>query len=138
MPNRTPLDVLRISHTGSVAPSLTAIDFAITEAAEGGAHLVEVDFRATADGVLVVSHDPTVADESGKPVWVHDLTADDCTRLPAAPVSCVDVLRVIADAGLGSTATSRLSTGGRRANSSKRSIPADWPATPCWPRRAPT
>jgi glycerophosphoryl diester phosphodiesterase len=66
MPDPAPAHPLVIAHRGASASapanSLAAFALAVVQDADG----IELDVRRTADGVLVVHHDPTLAD--GRPV----------------------------------------------------------------------
>ena len=71
-----------IAHRGasSYAPEHTfaAYDLALAM----GADALELDLRSTADGVLVVCHDPTLARTAGDPRPVVGMTADALAGLP--------------------------------------------------------
>lgn len=98
---RAVADVLRISHrgrTGSDTPDAGPID--MYRVARSGAHLVEVDLRATRDGHLVVHHDPDiVVDGRSTEIAAHDLT--DLVRLSPGLPSAADTLAAARHAGLG-------------------------------------
>jgi glycerophosphoryl diester phosphodiesterase len=75
--------VITVGHRGTVrlAPENTIA--AIEKAIEAGVHLIEVDIRQTADGHLVLMHDPTVdrpTDGSGP---IAEMTLAEVRRLDA-------------------------------------------------------
>lgn len=73
-----------IAHRGASAyaaeHSLAAYDLALTQ----GADALEIDVRATADGELVVAHDPTLLRTAVDPRRVDSLTRADLARLDPA------------------------------------------------------
>lgn len=77
---------LVVAHRGasSIAPENTLEAFA--KAIEVGADMVEFDVRSTADGVLVVFHDPVAA-------WTYD---ELCRKLPHEPPRLEQVVDVCA------------------------------------------
>ena len=83
-----------IAHRGASAhaPENTLESFAL--ALRLGADRVELDIRATADGVPVVVHDPTLERTTGVARAVADVTAAELRALPAAvrPPTLDDVL----------------------------------------------
>ena len=72
-----------IAHRGASAYAAEhtwdAYDIALAQ----GAHMLELDVRATADGEIVVLHDPTLARTAGVARAVADMTSDELRRLPA-------------------------------------------------------
>ena len=75
---------LLIAHQGGAAEGPSSTMYAFASAVAHGADLLELDVHATADGRLVVLHDPTVdrcTDGSGE---VDTLSLDDIRRLDAA------------------------------------------------------
>jgi glycerophosphoryl diester phosphodiesterase len=75
-------EVELIAHRGASgeAPenTLAAYDLAL----EQGADVLEVDVRATADGELVLLHDPTLLRTTGDPRRVDELSAEEVAALP--------------------------------------------------------
>lgn len=73
-----------IAHRGASAyaaeHTLAAYELALAQ----GADALELDVRATADGELVVLHDPTLLRTAGDPRAVATMTAHDLDALPAA------------------------------------------------------
>lgn len=72
-PPGTVVGVLVLAHRGLPAPgrpenTLAAVDAALTAGADG----VEVDLRLTADGVLVLAHDPDLRRVAGLPLAVAE------------------------------------------------------------------
>lgn len=73
-----------IAHRGASAYEAEHSAAAQRLALEQGADVLEVDVRVTADGGLVVHHDPTLLRMAGDPRPVASLTARDLDDLPAA------------------------------------------------------
>ena len=76
--------VIAYAHQGGAweAPSSTL--YAIASALESGATGIELDVHATADGRLVVTHDPTVDRTTDQAGAIADLTYDELSRLDNA------------------------------------------------------
>jgi glycerophosphoryl diester phosphodiesterase len=76
--------VIAYAHQGGAweAPSSTL--YAIGAAIEAGATGIELDVHATADGTLVVGHDPTVDRTTEATGLIADLTLDQLSRLDNA------------------------------------------------------
>lgn len=83
-----------IAHRGAsaYAPENTPTAFAL--AVDHGADVLELDVRTTADGELVVLHDPTLARTTGDPRAITDVTARDLRALAPAvrPPRLTDIL----------------------------------------------
>src|SRR5271170_5820419 len=75
--------VLRIAHRGASAHAPENTLAAIVKAAELGADMVEVDLQASADGVLVVLHDPDLSRTTGGTGSVYAHTLAELKRLDA-------------------------------------------------------
>ena len=76
-------DLLVIGHRGSAgtAPENTLPSF--QAAADGGADMIELDVRLTADNTLVVHHDMSLRRTTGLQQRIQDLTADEIKGLDA-------------------------------------------------------
>lgn len=105
MPMRAPGDVLRISHRGRTSVSDVASEgdrrINIQRIADTGAHLVELDLRATRDGQLVIHHDAEfVANGRSTAVAANDL-ADLLRLLPGGLPTVAEIFAAARQAGLG-------------------------------------
>ncbi|MEY4549682.1 MAG: Esterase TesA precursor [Pseudomonadota bacterium] len=78
--------------------SLLAFELAL----EQGAHVLELDLRATRDGVLVIAHDASLARTLGSPQRWDELSWEEAQRLSGerAPLRLEDVLARFPDAHL--------------------------------------
>jgi glycerophosphoryl diester phosphodiesterase len=72
-----------IAHRGASASFPENTLPALQHAAAAGASWVEIDVRRTADGVVVLGHDPTWLRTAGNPRRVRDLTWEATRRLDA-------------------------------------------------------
>jgi glycerophosphoryl diester phosphodiesterase len=72
-----------IAHRGAsaCAPEHTVAAYDLALAV--GADMLELDLRSTADGVLVVVHDPTLARTTGDPRRVAEVTLEELAWMPA-------------------------------------------------------
>jgi glycerophosphoryl diester phosphodiesterase len=75
---------LSIAHQGGEAEAPPSTLFAMATAVAGGADALELDVHATADGHLVVLHDPTVDRTTDGSGAVDALTLEQVRRLDAA------------------------------------------------------
>lgn len=75
--------LLRIAHRGASAHAPENTLAAIVRAAELGADMVEVDLQASADGVLVVLHDPDLSHTTDGTGSVYAQTVAELKRLDA-------------------------------------------------------
>ena len=75
--------LLRIAHRGASAHAPENTLAAIVKAAELGADLVEVDVQASADGILVVMHDPDLSRTTNGSGSVYAHTLDELKQLDA-------------------------------------------------------
>ena len=90
MSARGPVEVIAHRGASAYAPenTLAAYDLAVSQ----GADAIEMDVRVTADGELVLLHDPTLLRTAGEPTEVAALTArlvrkiDELRRPPALDV----------------------------------------------------
>ena len=84
-----------IAHRGASAIALEHTDEAYDLAAVQGADVLELDVRATADGELLVVHDPTLARTAADPRRVDALTRAALDGLPPSvrPLTLDDVLQ---------------------------------------------
>jgi glycerophosphoryl diester phosphodiesterase len=98
---RAPHEVLQIAHRGG---SHGAEDYApgnLVRIAALGAHLVEIDVRATGDGHLVVHHDPEIMVDT-HPARIDAMSMRDLTALaPGRAQPAASVIRAARRAGLG-------------------------------------
>lgn len=92
--------ILRIAHRGIQLRGPDPVLACRAVRAEG-AHLIEVDARVTADGQLVVAHDPWIADRSGERCWIADESATAVTASDSRILLLSDVLTAIAGCGIG-------------------------------------
>jgi glycerophosphoryl diester phosphodiesterase len=83
-----------IAHRGASATAPEHTTTAYDLALELGADALELDLRATADGALVVLHDPTLQRTAGDPRGVASLRRRDLARLDPAvrPLELAEVL----------------------------------------------
>lgn len=97
--------MLRIGHRGAphVAPANTMKSF--RAARDLGCDWMECDCRVTADGVVVLAHDPVVIDCEGRSHTVAECRADELARLDLGASEGVprldDLARWCADCGIG-------------------------------------
>jgi len=70
---------------------------AFRHALEGGADLIELDLRATADGAIVVHHDRGTARTTGRPGLVHRMTLPDIRALNPGGSATVPTLQEVID-----------------------------------------
>lgn len=75
---------LHIAHQGGAAEAPSSTLFALATAVAAGADALELDVHATADGHLVVLHDPTVDRTTNGSGAVDSLTLADLRALDAA------------------------------------------------------
>ena len=86
---------LALAHRGdwSEAPENTVAAFRAAERA--GADMIELDIRRTADGAVVVVHDPTLERVWGSPLAVADATLAELAQIGVATLAealaCVDL-----------------------------------------------
>lgn len=86
--------ILNWAHQGGAREAPSSTLFAMKAAVAAGADAIELDVHQTADGVLVVCHDPTVDRTTDGSGAIADLTYDELRRLDNAywwvPGSVVD------------------------------------------------
>lgn len=75
---------LNIGHRGACAYAPENTAASIEEAISRSADMVEFDLRQTADGVIVLFHDRTVATRSGRPVPVSRISFSDLSDIARA------------------------------------------------------
>jgi glycerophosphoryl diester phosphodiesterase len=96
---------LCIAHRGASAYAPENTIAAIVKAAELGAHMVEVDLQATADGVLVILHDPELSRTTDGAGSVYAHTLAELKRLDAGGGETIptaeEVLACCRERGLG-------------------------------------
>jgi glycerophosphoryl diester phosphodiesterase len=87
-------DVAVIAHRGASASTPEHTDTAYEAALEQGAGWLELDLRSTADGVLVVVHDPTLARTTGDPRPVAAVALRELAWMPSGlrPFTLEEVL----------------------------------------------
>lgn len=81
LPTLPPIEVIAHRGASAHAPENTLSSFAL--ALRLGADCIELDVRATADGVPVVVHDPTLHRTAGLPHVIAETTAAELAALPA-------------------------------------------------------
>ena len=80
LPNLPPIEVIAHRGASAHAPENTLSSFAL--ALRLGADCLELDVRATSDGVPVVVHDPTLYRTAGLPHVIAETTAAELAALP--------------------------------------------------------
>jgi glycerophosphoryl diester phosphodiesterase len=87
------------AHSGCMQTPLNSIQ-GVIEGLSAGADIIEVDIRATKDGVVVLLHDECIAAPSGHP-RIQDLTFDELKAVadPEDIVRLEEVLPIIRDHG---------------------------------------
>lgn len=116
-PRRADGRPLTIAHRGASAHAPENTLIAFRKAAELGADMVELDVRLTADGVPVISHDPSAARTHGVDVVVAELTADALKQaVPALPTlaETITLAEAIRDRSLYGDQGARRRTGSSR------------------------
>src|SRR5207248_10249618 len=76
--------VLNYAHQGGAKEAPSSTLFAIRQAIANGAHAIELDVHATADGEIVVCHDPTVDRTTQSTGRIAELTLDHIRQLDNA------------------------------------------------------
>lgn len=76
--------VLRYAHQGGAREAPSSTLFALRAAVAGGADALELDVHATADGHVVVCHDPTVDRTTDATGAIASMTLDELRRLDNA------------------------------------------------------
>ncbi|HUS62069.1 MAG TPA: glycerophosphodiester phosphodiesterase [Acidimicrobiales bacterium] len=76
--------VLAYAHQGGAREAPSSTLYALRKAVEAGAHALELDVHATADGHLVVCHDETVDRTTDGSGAIGSLTLDELRRLDNA------------------------------------------------------
>lgn len=76
--------VLAYAHQGGAREAPSSTLYALRRAVDAGAHALELDVHATADGHLVVCHDETVDRTTDGSGAICDLTLDELRRLDNA------------------------------------------------------
>ncbi|MET0135616.1 MAG: glycerophosphodiester phosphodiesterase [Kibdelosporangium sp.] len=98
---RASREVLQIAHRGGSAGAENYEPGHLVRIAALGAHLVEIDVRATGDGHLVVHHDPTIVVDS-RTVRIDATSMRDLTAIASGRVHpAASVIRAVQRAGLG-------------------------------------
>jgi glycerophosphoryl diester phosphodiesterase len=100
-PGRAPDQVLQIAHRGGSHGAENYGPGHLARIAALGTHLVEIDIRTTADGHLVVHHDPVVVTDAGAERIAATLLRDLTELAPGRVHPITAVLRAARNAGLG-------------------------------------